>query len=177
MSRPVAIRATASASATGPRLHYALGGERSEAPRVCNAYRSKSCTEYSRNKLRKRERSNARSCRVLHVCAVLYLARFARQFGLTRPPSNWLQKWAVLSAPQLTKFLASGILRRDLSRPSSLRSQSEAKSPSGVGPGNHQPRSTDFSSRRQGRARDRAKCPAGSRCNFIITRSAACMPM
>jgi hypothetical protein len=36
---------------------------------------------------------------------------------------------------------------------------------SGVGPGNHQPRSND-----RGRARDRAICPAGSRSSFTVRR-------
>lgn len=66
-----------------------------------------SCVRYTRNGLRKRARSNARSCRGMHVCAALISARSARLYGLTKRPKNWRRLSAAQFALRHMRFQAN----------------------------------------------------------------------
>lgn len=73
-----------------------------------------SCVRFTRNELLSRGRSNERSCRGMHVCAVRFSEGFAKRSGRRKPPSSWRPWSAAPFAPQHTRFRASEILRPGL---------------------------------------------------------------
>lgn len=81
------------------------------------------CMEHCRCASTRRERSNARSCRAMHVCAVLCSARSARRYGRSRLPSSSRPSSDAPCAPQLTRFQASAILPLNRFSPSWMRSR------------------------------------------------------
>src|ERR1039458_9511677 len=141
MSEPVA-QARLHSKAAGPRLHYALVGGRGEAPRVCNAYRSKSCTDHSGIRPQLHAKSRDTACRVgtplSHHQNLPLLQGF---YGLKKRPRT------SPASPEKTNARPNAGLREIMnrqpssSRPSSSRSQNGIEFNFGVGLGMHQPRS------------------------------------
>ena len=84
--------------------------------------------EYSKSELHKPERSNARLCRALHVCAVLFSGGFARPFGRQKPLNVLLPLLAInRCGRRLTNFQANGNRRRALSQLWLSKSQNEVE--------------------------------------------------
>ncbi len=100
----------------------------SDSNRCCvvaslRAGRENSCSLCTRNAPQKRGKSNARSCRAMHVCAVLCSAGFARPSGQSRPRKNLLPGSAARCERPPTKFPANVIRQRNRCSPSSTRSR------------------------------------------------------
>ena len=85
-----------------------------------------SCVRFTNERSRTRRKSNARSCRAMHVCADRSLAWLAKRFGQSKLLKRWLPSLAARFAPLPMKYPANENHPRSRSSLSSPRSHQNA---------------------------------------------------
>lgn len=86
----------------------------------------RACVRFTNERSRTRRKSNARSCRAMHVCADRSLAWLAKRFGQSKLLKRWLPSLAARFAPPPMKSPANENRPRSRSSLSSQKSHQSA---------------------------------------------------